>query len=241
MLWKRPRTWQLVGLVLLLVTAIVFVVLAVTARNSPPPDDFTPPAAAEPTDGQVLASFIGDSYAQGVGASVQANRWINIVAKANGYTPVNLGRGGTGYLATSDVNGCGLAFCPNYLRMVADIPPKTQVVIVSGGRNDVGAYLRDAAEVNAAVESTFEAVRRAFPDAEIIAVGPADTDEPTDPVLAIDRAVRRAAEGVGARYVSMLVPPVLSPELLSADGVHPNDAGHAAIAARYLSAILPAA
>ena len=62
MLWKSPRTWQLVGLVLLLVTAIVFVVLAVTADGSRPPEEFTPPASLEVVEEPVSASFIGDSY-----------------------------------------------------------------------------------------------------------------------------------------------------------------------------------
>lgn len=240
MLWKRPRFWQIIGLVLLLAVAIAFVVLAVTAKNTPPTDDFTPPAAVEVVEEPVTAAFIGDSYTQGVGASVPANQWVEIVARANEYAAENLGRGGTGYLTTSDLSGCGLEVCPNYLSMVEEIPAGTDVVIIAGGRNDAGAYLRNAAGVDTAVTATYEAARVAFPEADIVAVGPSDIGEATGPVLAIDRAVRAAAEAVGARYISMLEPPVLSPELLSADGQHPNDAGHAAIAARYLAGIPPA-
>ena len=241
MLWTRPRTWQLVGLVLLLVAAIIAIVLAITARNSPPPDGFTPPAAAETVDEPVSASFIGDSYTQGIGASVPANRWVSIVAKANNYAAVNLGRGGTGYLTTSDVSGCGLEFCPNFLSMVEAVDPATEVLIVAGGQNDFAQFIGDPAPVTAAIDETYAAARLALPDAEIVAVGPSTLGAVSADVRAFDQAVRAAAEAVGARYVSMLAPPVLSPELLSDDGVHPNDAGHAAIAARYLAGIPPAA
>lgn len=241
MLWTRPRTWQLVGLVLLLAAAIVFIVLAITARNSPPAEDFTPPAAEEAVDEPVTASFIGDSYTQGIGATVPANRWVSIVAKANGYAVVNLGRGGTGYLTTSDVNGCGLDFCPNFLSMVDSVDPATEVLVVAGGQNDFVQFSADPAPVTAAIDETYAAARLALPDADIVAVGPSTLGGASADARAFDQAVRRAAEAVGARYVSMLEPPVLGPDLLSADGVHPNDAGHAAIAARYLAGIPPAA
>ena len=168
-----------------------------------------------------------------------ANRWVDIVAKANGYEAVNLGRGGTGYFAASDIDGCGLEFCANYLTMVESIDPSTDVVIVAGGQNDVVQFTANPQSVTDAIQATYTALRVALPDAEIIAVGPSTPGAISPEMGAFDQAVRTSAANAGARYVSMLAPPVLSPELLSDDGVHPNDAGHAAIAAQYLASIPP--
>ena len=49
--------------------------------------------------------------------------------------------------------------------------------------------------------------------------------------------VQAAAAAIDATFVQLIDPPVLSADLLAADGAHPNDEGHAAIAERVAAGI----
>jgi lysophospholipase L1-like esterase len=197
-------------------------------------------AADAPVTGPVhpVAVFLGDSYTQGVGASVPSRRWTTLVSKAAGWREENLGRGGTGYLATADVNGCGLQFCPNFEQMVRNaIDEDPDVVVVSGGQNDFSAWPGRSAGVRAAIDDVYRRLRRALPTAEIFAVGPSTTGTVEGPVVEMDAAVRAAARKEHAHYVSLTDPDVITPSMVLKDGGHVDDAGHAAIARRVLAAV----
>ena len=80
------------------------------------------------------AAFIGDSITAGHGASSEQTRWTSLVSQRMGWIEHNFGRGGTGYLATSSREGCGLDFCPNYLGMLNDVVSSDpDIVVVAGG------------------------------------------------------------------------------------------------------------
>jgi len=109
---QRSRSqWRKVILVLAC-TAAVVVIAAVGYSEV---DRRLSPVAI---DTPKLVVFIGDSYTHGTGSSSKALRWSSVVSSAEGWSEVNLGRGGTGYKATSSNNGCGLKYCPNYAEMV---------------------------------------------------------------------------------------------------------------------------
>lgn len=185
-----------------------------------------------------VAAFLGDSYTQGTGASSLDKRWVNIVGAGMGWNVVNLARGGTGYVATSDVTGCGLSFCPNYPAMVPEVVnAKPAVVLVTGGQNDFQNYIDDPAAVADAVHATFYAIRSAMPEAQIVAVGPSSPFGIGPHVTKLDRVVQDAAAAVSAKYVSLIEPNVITEAMVLPDKAHVNDAGHAAISERVLTAL----
>jgi lysophospholipase L1-like esterase len=194
----------------------------------------SPTPTPEPSIDTTRAVFIGDSYTQGTGASDKATtRWTSLVSINEGWQEINLGRGGTGYVTTSGVNGCGKEYCPSYPEMVAEaVASQPDLVVVAGGQNDQSAMSENPNAVIAAINATYSSLRAALPGTRIIAVGPSTPEEVTSSIVALDEAVRAAAEANGAEYISLLEPAVLTLEMIAPDGSHANDAGHAAIAAR---------
>jgi lysophospholipase L1-like esterase len=184
------------------------------------------------------AAFIGDSITAGYGASSEPMRWTSLVSQKMGWIEHNFGRGGTGYLATSSREGCGLDFCPNYLGMLDDVASSDpDIVVVAGGGNDMPEFMSNSGPVSRAITDTFNELRKRLPNARIIAVGPFARDV-TSSVIAFDRDVQGAARAIGGEYVSLIAPnPVVQEDMFLADGSHINDSGYAAIADR-ITAVL---
>ena len=191
-------------------------------------------AAAMPVPSPTVSSrptavFIGDSYSAGVGATSEQKRWVNRVAYAEGWTLVNLAAGGTGYAISAGQAGCGEDYCPPYrgvLDRVRALDPA--IVVVSGGRNDLG--VSDAKAV-AAIQAFYPALRQAAPKATIYATSPIWDDSPAPVRLtALGPVVQRAAEGVGGVYLDIGQPLRGSSANVIGDSVHPSDIGHGLIA-----------
>jgi lysophospholipase L1-like esterase len=184
------------------------------------------------------AAFIGDSITAGYGASSALKRWTSLVSQRMGWIEHNFGRGGTGYLATSSREGCGLDFCPNYLGMLDEVASSDpDIVVVAGGENDLAEFASNSGPVSGAITGTFNGLRERLPNARIIAVGPFARDI-TSSVIAFDLVVQDAARAVGGEYVSLIAPnPVVQEDMFTADGAHVNDSGHAAIADRITSVL----
>ncbi|GAA2577193.1 SGNH/GDSL hydrolase family protein [Microbacterium binotii] len=182
--------------------------------------------------------FIGDSYTHGTGASNKDNRWSTIVAQAKGWTEDNEALGGTGFVTTSGVNGCGRDYCATYGEVIDSLTDATpSIVVIAGGQNDFRAYSADPDTVSNAIRSTYEKARARFPDARMISVGPTIIGDVSATVQGFDSVVREAAASVGAEYVNMIDPDVLDRSMDAGDGGHVNDTGHRAIADRVLSTI----
>ena len=188
--------------------------------------------------GQERAAFIGDSYSHGTGASASENRWTTLVSKSKGWVEQNLALGGTGYVKTAGINGCGLEFCDNYDGVVLSTPElSVDTFFVAGGQNDFALWRTDSAAVTAAIDKTYDDLRAQYPGATIIAVGPSTVGEVGTTAIAFDSAVQNAAARVGATYVSLIDPNVIAPDMITEDGGHVQDAGHRAIADRVLATI----
>lgn len=200
---------------------------AETATASP-----TPSATATETEeaGPPVAAFLGDSYTEGIGASGQENRWSTLVSLELGWEEMNHGISGTGYAT----NAQGPGYANRLDDVIADNP---DVVVVSGGQNDFSTYQFDPQGTLQAISSVYEELRAELPDAEIIAVGPSTPSAVDQTVFALDAAVQEAAESVDATYVSLLDPDVFTLDMIQPDGVHVDDAGHAAIAERVINAV----
>ncbi|WP_146033065.1 SGNH/GDSL hydrolase family protein [Arthrobacter sp. AFG20] len=190
------------------------------------------------SDERLEAVFLGDSYTQGTGASAPANRWVNRVAAAMDWRFVNLGRGGTGYLATAGMAGCGLEHCTNYEGMIpAAVAESPDIVFIAGGQNDFTAFNESRGAVVKSIENTFASIRAKLPKAKIIAVGPSTPWGVNPDVETFDKLVQDAAASVQAQYVSLIKPDIIVDSMVLKDGGLVNDAGHKAIALRVIAAL----
>lgn len=211
----------------------VFAVLAavvVSAACAPAPGPA--PVVGSANAGQPVAAFLGDSYTWGWGIPDRGRRWSTQVAERMGWVEKNFGVGGTGYFTYSDK---GKAYRYRIDEITAAAP---DVVVVAGGVNDRRDIAADREAVVDAVHQTYRRLREDLPQARIVAVGPTFLDQITPDLVALDGAVRDAADEIGAEYVSLISPTyVLRPDEFDADGLHVNDAGHSAIADRVVSAL----
>lgn len=206
---------------------------AAPTTSSAPGDSSTPKAAESD-----VAVFLGDSYTQGWGASNPTTKWSTLVAHDAGWTEVNEGQGGTGYVTMAGAASCGQDNCPTYPDRVADIVGAApHIVVIAGGQNDRWALATDPELVQAAVDRTFRLLRAGLPNARLIAVGPSTAEPATAMISDLDAWVQAAADRVDAEYVSLLDPVVIQSDMVAADGVHVNDAGHRAIADRVLATV----
>lgn len=250
-----PPRWQLVGIAVLLLAAALVAVIAwqrpPTTGAAPPQQPAatstrsaspTPSGAATPTPTVPApaprAAFIGDSYTQGGGAEPDTARWSTVATAALGWTELNFGRGGTGFVTSNSYLGCGLEYCPTYLETVPEVVAAApDIVVVAGGQNDFPAFAEAPDAVRAAVLETYSGLRAGLPDAMLVAVGPSTPWAVDEIAVALDAAVREGARSVGARYISLLEPNVINPAFLLPDG-HVNNDGHRAIAERIVKALI---
>lgn len=203
-----------------------------TVASSTPHDDASDTSPGAP---QESALFIGDSYTTGSRASRPDAKWTSIVSMASGWKERNEGRGGTGYITTSDRRGCGRDYCPTYREVITDLTgPAPDIVVISGGRNDSEQPSSPYRDV---VVSTIADAQNKWPRARIIVTSPIWDDQ--IPAWAPNNvnAVRAATEARGAVFVDLGQPLLNHSNYVSQDGVHPNDAGYQAIAAAFLRAI----
>ncbi|MBJ7323337.1 MAG: SGNH/GDSL hydrolase family protein [Rhodococcus sp.] len=193
-----------------------------------------PPAAAQALsipDSVPVVAFLGDSYSKGIGASSNGQRWTTLVSAAMGWSELNLAEGGSGYTTSylGQKTDYGIK-----LDVVAAAQP--DVVVVSGGRND---YEAGTASVTGAVASSlFAAIKAAAPNTEVIVTSPIwdSTEPPADFPTLID-GVKAATASAEARYLDIGEPLAGRQDMIDPDGLHPNDAGHRAIAETVLGLI----
>lgn len=196
----------------------------------------TVPAWNLPTPGAAtVALFLGDSYTAGAGASTTSRRWTSLLATKRGWLEANYARGGTGYLKTATTNGCGLTYCPTFTEMAAEaVAAAPDLVVVAGGRNDLTLVTTDPTAVHRAVLDTFALLRAGLPSARIYAVTPMwDATTPPAVLQTLRSWVLEAAAAQGVTVVDGAETWLVGhPEWITADNVHPDDAGYAVLAQR---------
>lgn len=210
----------------------------VAAALNPPPvqPSMSKPWTPKPetiTAATPQALFIGDSYTAGTGASSKDVRWSTLVSKELGWLEHNEARGGTGYVMTNGLAGCGQDYCPNYPEAIAASTVTPSIVIINGGRNDG----ETPAGYTDSVRATIDAAKAKWPEAKIVVTSPMwDDDTMPEWMTGTIAAVKDAATATGATYVDLGQPIVGHADYVIADGVHPNDAGYQAIAAAFVAA-----
>jgi lysophospholipase L1-like esterase len=183
-------------------------------------------AAAETTapDGPPVIAVYGDSYSAGSdeGGNGPAGWPARLADRLDADVRLHAVQG------ARYVGGSGGG---TFLEQVQGAPePDADVVVLFGSRNDTGAPTQ---EITDQATATYDAVRTASPDAEVVVIGPAWSDEavPADTFLARD-AVRAAAEAAELPFVDPLDAGWFFGrlELIGADAIHPTDQGHAYLA-----------
>ena len=179
-------------------------------------------------DGPVTAIVFGDSYVAGVGASSTNDAFPEKAISQLGWKGLYFARAASGYCTSHPVD---------YLQRLKSLVagPAPTVFVLEGGINDVGC---DPGVLSAQISASITQIKAVYPHAALILLGPAvPTNYPADQLLPVDQALTAAATAAGVPYISPLTENWFTDanraSYMSADGVNPNQAGHA-----YLTTLL---
>jgi lysophospholipase L1-like esterase len=173
---------------------------------------------------------LGDSYTEGVGSSGPG--YVDLVGERMGWTVVEQGQGGTGYVSAGSTPG----FAPYGARVAAVVAEAPDIVVVQGSTNDVG---QPATAVHDAAVGVLTALREQLPAARVVVVGPL-APPVVDPagVVAIRDALADAAARADVDFIDPIAGGWLQPPTdLYPDGLHPGDEGYRLMAARLSGAL----
>src|SRR5690606_21801142 len=138
---------------------------------------------------------------------------------------------GAGYARPGVV--CGSDYRAETAPLASEAAP--EVIVVSGGRNDVGF---PADRLSDAIDATYADLAARYPDACVIAVSAIeDVDQPSAELRELNDLVAAAAAEHGAVFIDIGAPLLNRGDLLGPDGMHPNVAGHAVLAEVVLQAL----
>lgn len=210
-------------------TATASTTATATGASTAPPLRIELPA-------QPVLLILGDSYTFGDGAARPDQGWAYLVAGQLGYPATIDGVGGTGFAwgggAQDELNG----EYETRLRKIAANPALVpNVLVLQGGQND--AQLGDPDEVRVATTQTIEAARRFWPGVQVVVMGPSAPQPLAEELRGVNSAVRAGAAAANAPFID----PIDAGWFTTAnspgfdfDGAHPNSAGHAYIASKFL-------
>jgi lysophospholipase L1-like esterase len=175
-------------------------------------------------------AVIGDSYTTGTDEGGQGPKgwttraWQTLAQNGVQVAADVAAEGGAGYGQRGNRGGV-------FLDLTARaVHPDDALVVFFGSRNDQGA---NPALLGVMAQTTLDLARRSAPSARFLVIGPPwPTADVPDSVLQIRDVLNAQARAAGAVFVDPIAEGwfVGRPDLIGADGVHPNDAGHAYMA-----------
>lgn len=195
-----------------------------------------------------IGNGFGDSITVGYNASTVAAKWLNIVAAALGVKPVNKGISST-TLQNTPYTTTGLPGVSNGRdRYLADLTGanKAEWAFILYGVNDIRLSNTSEPSLTVALyqndlkEIVLGLIAEGYSPSKIIVGSPAYFINGDDPVrhAAIAAAARQVAVETRVKYAGVYeyMSANGGASLVSGDQLHPNDAGHAAIAVAMLAA-----
>lgn len=227
----HPRiTATLVGLL----AAAVILLVALVVRDSRQ-------SVATCTRADQTVTFIGDSYTNGTAKdSGEQARFPALLKKQLGTKVQVLGFNGSGYVARGPK-----PYNVTFPEAANRVQPNATTVVIFGSRNDTAGY----DQINKAVGTTIDNVRRRAPGAQILVIGPPwINNKPNDQIQLNRNAVRDAANNKRVDFVDPLQlgwfgdPNQIKDgksTLIADDHIHPTDAGHAYLAQKMRPLIAP--
>jgi lysophospholipase L1-like esterase len=210
-----------------LAAALLLACSANTAGS--PPDALSPDLASRPPPARVV--FFGSSTTAGAGASAPERRWTSIVSRRLGWIEVNRG------LSSSTLASVGRRTPSGEQRWREALAgPPADIVYVMYGANDVLADVPlgdpdTPGTFRHAAMAVLRGMREALPDAALVVCAPQPSRATAARREPYDLALAEAAAAAGALFVpaGSAFPEGRLGEL-TADRLHLNDAGHAAVA-----------
>lgn len=197
---------------------------------------YTPPTAAPV---QTESLWIGDSYTEGTGAGDGKSGEACLTAAALDWSCEMDAEGGTGFVNDGHDNVATYQPLPARLATDAAKYPRADVVIIDAGRNDASLSVP---KVEAAASKYLTDVRAAFPKARLVLIVPYYMTSKAEfgPLGDLYRSRAKALHAqvidpIGEGWIGSA-----STDLVIADKIHPNPAGHVYIA-KHLAADLKAA
>lgn len=205
------------------------------SESAAAPSSVAAPESTAAAAARIDIAVLGDSYTGGSAMdSGEQSEWPALLTAAHPWRVTRFAAGGSGFVA-------GRPTGTDFAARVPDIvAAKPAVVIVEGGHNDAGS---PSAEVAAAATAVLTALRSGLPDAKLVVLGVLWPDSAPAKVFAIDDALKATTAGAGGVFVDALRDGWLSGangRLIGADGTHPTDQGHAALAQRIGDALIAA-
>ena len=185
------------------------------------PLDDPAPIVDPASDSALNVVAIGDSIMAGSGLNGD-EAWLAIVAETHGWKLTNLASNGSGFVTVGDD---GDTFSDQTIVALSLHP---DVIILSGSSNDLG--VSNAVLANATT-ALIERIHLVLPQTIILTVDAiwGDTDLPGQ-LSQMDASVKLASARAGGAYLDIGQPLSGTPNLMQADGVHPNAVGQAALA-----------
>jgi len=182
-----------------------------------------------PTPKGPRAIFLGDSYTEGAGGSMQGG-YVVFAGIAAGLDAWASGVGGTGIVS----DGGGVDGKTKFRdRASTDVIPfNPDVVVIAGGLNDgdLAYERRTLSEYRAEYDRLIEAIKSGLPAAKIVVLGPFCPQTPSSyssgltTLRDVNQATARAA---GLPFIDVFYfTDANKSKYISDDNVHPNDAGH---------------
>lgn len=172
---------------------------------------------------------VGDAYTTGTASGgFGAKNWAALVAAHFDWALSTVAAPGAGFLERGSGPGTFVDRVPD---VVGHHP---QVVLVWGARNDVGL---STSRLATAISTFVAHVKAALPHAQVVLIGPSWTDKtPPSAYQTSDAAEKAAAAAAKVAYVDDLSEDWLGGKgLVDSDGIHPTDAGDAAIASHLIA------
>ncbi|WP_344372485.1 SGNH/GDSL hydrolase family protein [Agromyces tropicus] len=234
----RVAVATLVGAVAGAVTSITLAVGPLASTELPESERVPAnPLTTIPDDPTVL--IVGDSWAEGIGATKPDLGWARAAAEALSWNATIDAVGGTGFTKGNASDGRTDLAYDQRISAHAASGTEYDIIVFQGGLND---FLAPPREETVAVIRAVDIARQRWPEAAIVVFGPL---EPL--AQGVDRSSRLEAIATGAEesdaiYVDPKSPvPWLnernSPRFDAGDGLHLNDAGYAYVAARFAATI----
>ena len=222
---RHVRAWALIAVLALVVTAMVTTGLW---RNESESTDGPVTPIRQANANAPVALWIGDSYTNGHGAPRPAAGYPCLVSDRLGWTCKLDAQGGTGFV--NDGSGASPANEPLADRLHATseaVDP--DLVVIDAGRNDFAAA---PAAFRQEVTAYLNAARKTYRHAKFVVIEPFILGRSRFDYSLIDRAVRLAANGIGATIVDTTNPAWrrLADRLPTVDGLHPTARSHRIIA-----------
>ncbi|GGV13635.1 hypothetical protein GCM10010182_37900 [Actinomadura cremea] len=192
-------------------------------------------ASAAPRATPPVVMFLGDSYTVGEVGVVPEETYASATARLLGWQVIVGGRGGTGFVKTTNGEDDFLGM----FELQLGWRPAPDMLIVSGGHND---RRLTGPEVAAAARTLLDRATQRWPGTHLVLMGPMwGSGSPTPQVLGVRDALKQLAGRLGVPFVDPIAEQWITggpmgggnaARYIKRDGTHPTPAGHRYMATR---------